>query len=163
VINEKDCPRTLETSNGYLASQYGGTGATLDYVARPYIAVKLEYEDPAEGYDTVDREMTARAPHTGRAFVDDRCKVWDIMYNICGKVYIKPALRTRNGRDTYMLVFDHFLGPNNVGNMIDHCSISRIVAIRQMLLSTRLLFRSEMNEGSAFCVFLHSHARIVII
>jgi hypothetical protein len=43
------------------------------------------------------------------------------MYNICGKhycfVYIKPALRTRNGRDDYMLLFDHFLGPNNVGNM----------------------------------------------
>jgi hypothetical protein len=41
--------------------------------------------------------------------------------NICGKhscfVYIKPALRTRNGRDVYMLLFDHFPGPNNVGNM----------------------------------------------
>jgi hypothetical protein len=52
--------------------------------------------------------------------VDDRRKVWDIMSNICGKhscfVYIKPALRTRNGRDAYMLLFDHFLGPNNVGN-----------------------------------------------
>jgi hypothetical protein len=31
--------------------------------------------------------------------------------------YIKPALRTRNGRDAYMLLFDHFLGPNNVGNV----------------------------------------------
>jgi hypothetical protein len=43
------------------------------------------------------------------------------MSNICGKhfcfVYIKPALRTRNGRDAYMLLFDHFRGPNNVGNM----------------------------------------------
>jgi hypothetical protein len=43
------------------------------------------------------------------------------MSNICGKhscfVYIKPALRTRNGRDAFMLLFDHFLGPTNVGNM----------------------------------------------
>jgi hypothetical protein len=43
------------------------------------------------------------------------------MSNICGKhswfVYIKPALRTRNIRDAYMLLFDHFLGPKNVGNM----------------------------------------------
>jgi hypothetical protein len=43
------------------------------------------------------------------------------MSNICGKdscfVYIKPDLRTRNGRDAYMLLFDHFLGPNNVKNM----------------------------------------------
>jgi hypothetical protein len=65
--------------------------------------------------------MTARAPHTGISFVNDRCKVWDIMSNICGKhscsLNIKPALRTRNGRDAYILLFDHFLGPNNVGNM----------------------------------------------
>jgi hypothetical protein len=32
-------------------------------------------------------------------------------------VYIKPALRTRNGRDAYMLLFYHFLGPNKMGNM----------------------------------------------
>jgi hypothetical protein len=65
--------------------------------------------------------MTARAPHTVRPFVNYRRKVWDIISNICGKlscfVYIKPDLRTRNGRDAYMLLFDHFLGPNNVGNM----------------------------------------------
>jgi hypothetical protein len=43
------------------------------------------------------------------------------MSNICGKhscfVYIKPALRNKNGRDAHMLLFDHFLGPNNVDNM----------------------------------------------
>jgi hypothetical protein len=121
VISDKDWPRTLETIKEYLSSQYGGTGDTLDYVVRPDIAVKPEAEDPAEGYDTVDQEMNARAPHTGRAFAYDRCKVWDIMSNICDKhscfVYIKPAMRTRNGRDAYMLLFDHFLGPNNVGNM----------------------------------------------
>jgi hypothetical protein len=120
-INDKDWPRTLENIKEYLASQYGVTGATLDYVVRPDIAVKPEAEDPAENYETVDQEMTARAPHTGRSFVDDRHKFWDIMSNIYGKhscfVYIKPALRTSNGRDAYMLLFYHFLGPNNVGNM----------------------------------------------
>jgi hypothetical protein len=93
----------------------------LYYVVRPDIAVKPEAEDPAEGYDTVDQEMTTRAPHTGQAFVDDMRKIWDIMSNICGKhscfVYIKPDMRTRNGRDAYMLLFDHFFGPNNVVNM----------------------------------------------
>jgi hypothetical protein len=99
-INDKDWPRTLEKIKEYLASQYGVTGATLDNVVRPDIAVKPEAEDPAENYETVDQEMTARAPHTGRSFVDDRRNVWDIMSNICGKhscfVYIKPALKTRN-------------------------------------------------------------------
>jgi hypothetical protein len=93
----------------------------LDYVVRSDIPVKPEAEDPADGYDTMDQEMNARAPHTGRAFVDDRLKFWDIMSNICGKhscfVYIKPALHTSNGRDAYMILFDHYLGPNNVGNM----------------------------------------------
>jgi hypothetical protein len=64
-INYKDWPRTLEKIKEYLASQYGVTGATLDYVVRPDIAVKPEAEDPAEGYETVDQEMAARAPHTG--------------------------------------------------------------------------------------------------
>jgi hypothetical protein len=49
LINYKDCPRTLETIKDYLVSQYGGTGATLDYVVRPDIEVKPEAEDPAEG------------------------------------------------------------------------------------------------------------------
>jgi hypothetical protein len=65
--------------------------------------------------------MTERAPHTGRSFVDDRRKVWDIISNICGKnscfVSIKPDLRTRNGRGAYMLLFDQFIGPKHVGNM----------------------------------------------
>jgi hypothetical protein len=120
-INDKDWPINLEKIKEYLASQYGVTGATLNYVVHPDIAVKPEAEDPADGYENVDQEMMARAPHTGRSFVDDRRKVWEIMSNICGKhscfVYIKPALRTRNGRDAYMLLFDHFVGPNNVENM----------------------------------------------
>jgi hypothetical protein len=65
VINDKDLHRTLETIKEYLASQYGGTGATLDYVVRPDIAFKPEAEDPMDGYDTMDQEMTAMAPHAG--------------------------------------------------------------------------------------------------
>jgi hypothetical protein len=65
VINDKDWPRTLEKIKDYLASQYGGSGATLDYVVRPDTAVNPESEDPAEGYDTMDQEMNARAPRTG--------------------------------------------------------------------------------------------------
>jgi hypothetical protein len=120
-INDKYLPGTLEKIKEYIYYQYGVTGATLDYVVRPEIAVKPDAEDPAENYETVDQDMTAREPHTERPFVNDRRKVWDIMSNICGKhpcfVYIKPDLRTRNGRDDYMLLFDHFLGPSNVGNM----------------------------------------------
>jgi hypothetical protein len=121
-INDKDWPMTLEKIREYLASQYGVTVATLEYAVRAEIAMKPEEEDPPDNYETVDQEMTARAPDAGRPFVNDRRKVWYIMSNICGKhsffVYIKLTLRTRNGRDAYMLLFYHFLGPNNVGNMV---------------------------------------------
>jgi hypothetical protein len=122
VINYKYWTITLETIKEYLTSQYGGTGATLYYVVQRDIEVKSEAEDPTEGYETVDQEMIARAPHMGRAFVNDGRKVLDIISNICGRhscfVYIKTYLRTRNGREAYMLLCDHFLGPNNVGNMV---------------------------------------------
>jgi hypothetical protein len=85
VINDKEWPSTLETIKECLSSQYGETGATLDYVVRPYIAVKPEAEDPTDGYGIMDQEITVRAPHTGGAFVDDRRKVCGIMSNICGK------------------------------------------------------------------------------
>jgi hypothetical protein len=69
----------------------------------------------------MDQEMTERAPHTGRASVNDRLKLCDIMSNICGKhscfVYINHDLSTRSGREAYMLLFDNFLGTNNMGNM----------------------------------------------
>jgi hypothetical protein len=55
VINDKDWPRTMETIREYLASQYGVTGATLEYVVRQDIEVKPEAEDSAEGYETVDQ------------------------------------------------------------------------------------------------------------
>jgi hypothetical protein len=65
--------------------------------------------------------MNVCASHSVRAFVNGRRKVWEIMSNIFRKhscfVYIKPALRTNNLREAYMLLFDHFLGPDNVGKM----------------------------------------------
>jgi hypothetical protein len=105
----------------YLTAQYGKKGSTLDYVIRQEVEVKPHASDPSDNYDTVDLEMTARAPHTGRTFQDDKHKVWDILYNMCSKhpcwVYIKPAQRGNNGGIAYEFLFDQYLGPNNVGNM----------------------------------------------
>jgi hypothetical protein len=51
MISDKDWPHTLENINEYLASQYGGTGATWDYVVRAETAVKPEAEDPVEDFN----------------------------------------------------------------------------------------------------------------
>jgi hypothetical protein len=48
-INDKYLQSTLDKIKEYLASQYGVTGATLDYVVRPGIAVKPEAEDHGKG------------------------------------------------------------------------------------------------------------------
>jgi hypothetical protein len=66
VINDKYWPQTMEKIREYIASHYGVTGATLDYDVNPDIEVNPEAENPAEGYETVDQEMTARAPHMVR-------------------------------------------------------------------------------------------------
>jgi hypothetical protein len=67
-INDKDRPRTVESIREYLAAQYGAKGSTLDYVIRQEVEVKPHASEPSDNYDTVDLEMTARAPHTGRTF-----------------------------------------------------------------------------------------------
>jgi hypothetical protein len=71
-----------------VASQYGGTWGTLDYVVRTEITFKSEAEDHVDGYAMVDQEITVLAPHIGRAFVNDRRKVWDIMSNIYGTLLL---------------------------------------------------------------------------
>ena len=126
VINDKDWPRTLENIREFLSSVLGKTGVPLAYAIRTDVTPPAEGDDPAAGdagsiYDTPDLEMIARAPHSGTAFRQDKRAIWDYMSNICGAhecwIYIKPAQRARDGRLAYQLLFNHYLGPNNVGNM----------------------------------------------
>jgi hypothetical protein len=111
----------MESIREYLAAQYGAKGSTLDYVIRQEVEVKPHASEPSDNYDTVDIEMTDWAPHTGITFQDDNRKVWEILSNMCAKhpcwVYIKPAQRGKNGRLACELIFDHYIGPNSVGNM----------------------------------------------
>jgi hypothetical protein len=101
-INDKYWPRTMESIREYVAAQYGAKGSTLDYVIRQEFEMKYHATDPSENYDTIDWEMTARAPNTGRTLQDDKRKFWDILSNMCAKypcwAYIKPARKEKNGR-----------------------------------------------------------------
>jgi hypothetical protein len=80
-------------------------------------------------------------------------------------VIILLLLQLRNSSVTLLLIFSA-RSPRLFScsccllkNNVYHCSIYRIVAIGKLMLSTGLLFRSEMKQVSAFCVFVHSHAR----
>jgi hypothetical protein len=122
-------------------------------VIRQQFEVKPHDSDPSDNYDTVDLEMNARDPHTVRTFQDDNRKVWDILSNMCAKhpcwVYIKPAQRGKNGRLAYELIFHHYLGPNNVGNMANDVETS-YPALSKMA-------KKEVHLGN-LCANLHRAA-----
>jgi hypothetical protein len=107
--------------------------------------------DPQTGvvgsvYFSHDDEMIARGPIllAGAAvgpdaetiwpfalsFLVDRAEVWEKLAEILlphdAFTVIRAAKRTRKGRLAYQLLYRHYLGPNNVGNMAgeaEQCSL----------------------------------------
>ena len=75
--------------------------------------------------------MIERAPHTIKeangtitkhpSFVTDNKMLFDKLAELTRDhecwTYIKPHARARNGRAAYMAFKNHYLGPNNIGNM----------------------------------------------
>jgi hypothetical protein len=77
--------------------------------------------DPSEGYITGAEKMIAHALRGNQAYATDSMEVWSCMANITRAhdcwTYVKPAQRTKYGRRAFILLWNHFLGPNNVDNM----------------------------------------------
>jgi hypothetical protein len=120
VINEKDWPMTMEAICEFCGSVFGETGVPLAYVVRENVEIPPD-TDPSEGYITVAEEMIARAPHGNQAYANDSMEVRSYMANItlaheCW-TYVKPAQHTKDGRRAFLLLWNHFLGPNNVDKM----------------------------------------------
>jgi hypothetical protein len=65
--------------------------------------------------------MIARAPHGNQAYTNEYMEVWSYMANITQAhdfwTYFKPEQRTNDGRRAFLLLWNHFLGPNNVDSM----------------------------------------------
>jgi hypothetical protein len=120
IINEKDWPRTMEAIHEFFGSVLGETGVPLAYVVRENVEIPPG-TDPLEGYITVAEEMIACAPHGNQAYANDSMEVWSYMVNITRAhecwTYVKPSQRTKDGRRAFLLLWNHFLGPNNVDNM----------------------------------------------
>ena len=85
---------------------------------------ETDWDDPLE-------QMIERAPHTiteadgtiikHPTFVTDNKMLFDKLAELTREhecwTYIKPHARARNGRAAYMAFKNHYLGPNNIGNM----------------------------------------------
>jgi hypothetical protein len=92
----------------------------LVYVVRENVKIPPD-TDPSEGYISVAEEMIALAPHGNQAYANDSMEVWSYMANITRAhecwTYVKPAQCTKYGRCAFLLLWNQFLGPNNVDSM----------------------------------------------
>ena len=120
TIDAKDWPKTIEGLTEFLDGYLGETKIPLGYVIRKSVELP-EGADPSDEYPTIAAEMIRRAPHGTAVYRADNRKVWDIIAAITRTedcwTYVKPAQRTHNGRDAFYMLYDHYLGPNNVNNM----------------------------------------------
>jgi hypothetical protein len=120
VINEKYWPRTMYAIRKFFGSVLGETAVPLAYVVGENVKIPPG-TDPSEGYIAVAEDMIARAPHKDQAYANDSMEFWSYMVNITRAhdcwTYVKPAQRTKDGRHDFLLLWDHFLGPNKVDTM----------------------------------------------
>jgi hypothetical protein len=120
VINDKDWPKTNELIVRFLGTCLGETKILLAYVIRETVGLP-EGNDPLNQYAGLAKEMIRCALHNSKAFELDRKKVWEMFSKMTKEAdcwtYVKPAQRTQDGRAAFHMLFDHYLGANNVNNM----------------------------------------------
>jgi hypothetical protein len=128
TIDTKDWSATMEAIEEWLRGHLGVNKVPLAYVVRKEKEVPASADDPSGNYETVIDEMIARAPIETAvpgtfvaSFIEDRRKVWDLMAGLLRDkecwTYVKPHQRARDGRGGFLEIWNHFLGPNNAGNM----------------------------------------------
>ena len=76
VINNKDCPKTIETLTEFLVSFFGETKTPLGYFVRKTVELPVG-NDPRDAYPTIAAKMIRRATHNSMVYSADNQKVWD--------------------------------------------------------------------------------------
>ena len=128
MINERDWKKTFDGIDEFFHKWYGITSFLLAYIIRkdptPKEGEETDWDDQLE-------QMIERAPHTiteahgtiikHPTFVTDNKMAFDKLTELTREhecwTYLKPHARARNGREAYMAFKNHYLGPNNIGNM----------------------------------------------
>ena len=128
LLDSKNWPKTMEGIVEYLRGCLGVTKIPLSYVMCDHVEATPEANDPETNYDTPQDEMIARAPMVlangdeHPTFLTDRQTVWDKISDLTREhecwTYVKPAQCSRNGRQGYTLLFDHYLGQNSRANQV---------------------------------------------
>ena len=129
TIDDRNWPRTFDAIDEYFRNSFGMTNIPLTYIMR-------EHVKPMEGeehtWDDPLDQMIDRAPHfipqvganppRHPTFIVDNKTVFDKLAemtrnNTCWS-YAKPFLCSHNGQGAYIVFCYHYLGPNNVDNMV---------------------------------------------
>jgi hypothetical protein len=141
-MDPKNLTKNFEVIDEYFRGLRGYKKSSLCYVYRADLVPALAAVDPLTGtvgslHISHDDEMCARGPIllAGAAvgpdgetlgpfspsFIVDRAAVWEKLAEILltndAFTVIKGAKKTQNGHLAYQLLYVHYLGPNNVGNM----------------------------------------------
>jgi hypothetical protein len=142
IMDPKNWTKNFEAIDEYFQGLQGHKKHPLQYVYRDPLVPPLATVDPQTGimgsvYFSHDDEMIAWGPIllAGAAvspdtktlgpfalsFLVNRAEVWEKLAEILlphdAFTVIKAMKKTRNGQLAYQLLYRHYLGSNNVGNM----------------------------------------------
>jgi hypothetical protein len=116
MLKDATTRKTLEELDHYLMNKCGVTGTPLAYLTRAY-AVPIEEDDPGYGEPTITDELIRRARHGSYEDYDDDNKyLWGIIHDMTkggfAWAWVSNQQRRRNGRQAYIQLKSHFLGPS---------------------------------------------------
>ena len=129
ITPEMTWPNVFKQLDSILRKSRGNSGIPLAYCVRKDTEPTM---DPAEGWDSYDDEMIARAPiktADGKfhpQFIRDNNEVWDIIAELTSKqeCYVQAekddALKRRNGRLAYWNLFNHYCGTSDAANRVSN-------------------------------------------
>jgi hypothetical protein len=127
-IDTANWPKTFEMIEAYLAIRLGHHGLPLGYVTRES---GYPSGDPGFVWASKTVEMIYRAPHgsydanndwvVDDTFVENSKLVFNILADVTRDhscwTYVKPFLKTLDGRGAYLALKDHFTGAHMIDSL----------------------------------------------
>lgn len=138
----------------------------LIYILRQNVEVKPAADDDEDQYPSKLAQMCARMPHYDltatpvpntriqtKYYLEDTRKVWEklslIFKDTVHFTYLKPYQRAREGREAYLALRNHYLGPN----------MTRTLAAQAESELDKLRYTGEKRRYN-FETFVNAHKRI---
>jgi hypothetical protein len=114
ITKVEDIRTNIEDLDNYLLRKLGETGLPLAYVVRENVA--LPAIDAGFGLPDYTQEMIQRGDHATATYQNDSKEVWNVIRHLThgGSTWswVSQYARSSNGRDAYMAIKAHYLGPS---------------------------------------------------